>query len=232
MFSSVLAPFTAAMTWLYAGGPVLMILAGLSVLSLTVILFKSWQFIMLRIEATAFINKAFIAWRGGDWGQVEHVLQSTSNPAAPILHTALTGVLAGNVREDLLREECQRQGAHALHKLRSGLRILEVIAAISPLLGLLGTVVGMIDAFQALASASGAQADPKALSEGIWQALLTTAAGLAVAIPTVVALNALERIIERFTHHVEDALTRAMVSPLPENKRNSSVVPTPLRIRA
>lgn len=68
-------------------------------------------------------------------------------------------------------------------------------------------VLGMIEAFQRLEQA-GSQVDPAILSGGIWVALLTTAAGLTVAIPAVMALNWLERVIERFGHRMEDAVTQ------------------------
>lgn len=85
----------------------------------------------------------------------------------------------------------------------------------SPLLGLLGTVLGMIEAFRQLAS-SGSQVDPSVLSGGIWQALLTTAAGLSVAIPVVLLHSWLERRVERCAHRMEDAVTRIFTRSLNE----------------
>lgn len=80
-------------------------------------------------------------------------------------------------------------------RLRNGMRVLELIAATAPLLGLLGTVLGMIEAFQKLEEA-GSQVDPSLLSGGIWQALLTTAAGLIVAMPALAAWHAFDRRLE------------------------------------
>ena len=74
-------------------------------------------------------------------------------------------------------------------------RLLELIGLIAPLLGLLGTILGMITAFQALQE-SGQQADPTVLAGGIWEALLTTALGLIVAIPAIVAFNLIENRME------------------------------------
>ena len=109
--------------------------------------------------------------------------------------------------EALVREEMQRVGARELESLRSHLRVLEVIGTLSPLLGLFGTVLGMIEAFRRLEEA-GSRVDPAILSGGIWEALLTTAIGLAVAIPAVAALNWLERKVERLRHDMEDCATR------------------------
>ena len=72
---------------------------------------------------------------------------------------------------------------------------MEVIATISPLMGLLGTVVGMVKAFNKVAQYKG-QVDPSLLAGGIWEALLTTAAGLALAIPVVIMLNYFERKVD------------------------------------
>jgi biopolymer transport protein ExbB len=115
--------------------------------------------------------------------------------------------MRGQVPEELLREETTRLAIGHLENLRSHLRGLEVIGTLAPLLGLLGTVLGMITAFQQMESA-GSQVDPSILSGGIWEALLTTAVGLIVAIPVIMALNWLERVVDRFRHRMEDALTQ------------------------
>ena len=96
-------------------------------------------------------------------------------------------------------------------QVRHGLRALEVIAAIAPLLGLLGTVLGMIAAFQALQT-SGNQADPGVLAGGIWEALLTTAAGMAVAIPASLALAGFDSTAERMTRDIEARATRILIA--------------------
>jgi biopolymer transport protein ExbB len=73
-------------------------------------------------------------------------------------------------------------------RLESGFRFLDSVAQLAPLLGLFGTVLGMIEAFQSLQDA-GAQVDPSLLAGGIWVALLTTAVGLVVAMPTALLLS-------------------------------------------
>jgi biopolymer transport protein ExbB len=101
----------------------------------------------------------------------------------------------------------QRLAREELEQLRQGLRLLELTAAVAPLIGLLGTVFGMIEAFQALETA-GSRVDPAALSGGIWEALVTTAAGLVVAIPALAAWHGFDRWLERGRHAMEDRLTR------------------------
>jgi biopolymer transport protein ExbB len=90
-------------------------------------------------------------------------------------------------------------------------RTLELIGLIAPLLGLLGTILGMIEAFKVLQDA-GAQADPALLAGGIWEALLTTALGLAIAIPAIVAFNLIENRIDNFRQQASVILSRFLAS--------------------
>jgi biopolymer transport protein ExbB len=195
-----------------AGGPVMWILAGMSVVALTIVLIKLWQFAALRNGSSDLIETALDDWQAGRRQEAIGRLTEGRNPLAQIVQTAMLGRLHDN-DPAALREEIERRGARLLGSFRSHLRGLEVIASLSPLLGLLGTVIGMIDAFRAL-EAAGSQVDPSVLSGGIWVALLTTAAGLSIAIPTVVALNWLERLLEGVTQRLEDQVTRVFTGGL------------------
>ena len=90
---------------------------------------------------------------------------------------------------------------------------MQVIATIAPLLGLLGTVFGMIEAFQQMEMA-GKNVDPSVLSGGILEALLTTAVGLSVAIPIVVFESYFRNIIENFKNNIESAVTKVLTSQI------------------
>ena len=116
-----------------------------------------------------------------------------------------------------MREEVARHVGVVLESLRTGFRPLEVISSLAPLLGLFGTVLGMIEAFRRLEEA-GNQVNPAILSGGIWEALLTTAVGLAVAIPVVVLLNWLERRVDRVTHEMDNIVARVFTVDLSENQ--------------
>ena len=111
------------------------------------------------------------------------------------------------VDENVLKEEIDRVAVSKLNDLRSLLPALEAIGTLSPLLGLLGTVLGMIDAFQAM-EAAGTQVDPSVLSRGIWQALITTALGLSVAIPSLIAFNWMDRKVQRVATQFGDIITQ------------------------
>jgi len=199
--------FEPAVSLLHVGGPVVAILIVMSVTALTIILLKLWQFSSLQLGSTQFVDGALAHWQAGRNGAALALLKSSPNPVARVMAIAINGCGQLGAAESTVREEAARVASAELEKLRSHLRGLELIGTLSPLLGLLGTVLGMITAFQQL-QAAGSRVDPSALSGGIWEALLTTAVGLAVAIPTVAVLSALERAVERTQHRMEDALTR------------------------
>jgi biopolymer transport protein ExbB len=100
--------------------------------------------------------------------------------------------LIEGVRSGAEREQLALIGTRQVRELEKGLGVLALIASIAPLLGLTGTVTGMIQAFMSIASHSGSRVEPSMAAGGIYEALITTAAGLFVAVPTHVALHFLE----------------------------------------
>jgi len=197
---------------LATGGPVVMLLLGLSVIALTLVLVKFFQFRRARLWQRDPARQALTLWRRGDVDEALTIADASTNPAAQALARAIRGVLR-DLPEAQVREEVLRYGSDALFQLRRGLRPLEVIGSLAPLLGLLGTVLGMIEAFQQLESA-GNRVDPAILSGGIWEALLTTAVGLCVAIPVVALLNWLERVVDQLAHEMDDLVTQVFTEDL------------------
>jgi biopolymer transport protein ExbB len=195
------------------GGPVLIVLALLSLTAMTIVLVKLWQFARLRIGARQPVDRALALWYRHQPVEAIAELAGRRQPSARLVHRAMTGLEAPGNDETVLREELTRFGLELLERLRGGLRALEVIATLSPLLGLLGTVLGMIEAFRQLEQA-GSQVDPSILSGGIWQALLTTAVGLAIAIPVVMLHAWLERKVDAHGHRMDDAVTRVFTRNL------------------
>lgn len=196
-----------------AGGPVVVILLAMSVIALTIILVKLWQFTRLSVGSSAVARAAASLYREGRTEEALARLARQRNPGAQLLALAIGGHQRAELPEASLREELARLGSDQIESLRGGLRALEVIGGLAPLLGLFGTVLGMITAFQALEQA-GSQVDPSILSGGIWEALLTTAVGLAVAIPVVAAHNWLERRIERQAQEMESLVTQVFTLDL------------------
>ncbi|MDO6564140.1 MotA/TolQ/ExbB proton channel family protein [Amphritea sp. 1_MG-2023] len=197
------------------GGPVVWILIALSIFSLSIILLKLWQFAVTQPESTTDIDKSLTLWRNHDPVAAIASLRY-HRPVSKIIAYAMQGVTSQQAPA-LLQEELSRQANQLINQLRALLRPLEVIASISPLLGLMGTVLGMIVAFQQM-EAAGNNVDPSVLSGGIWQALLTTAVGLAVAIPVATAHSILERKVERSAILINDYVTQVFTCPLYQEK--------------
>ena len=209
MLPDALTQYPAVQTlteWLQLGGPVVWILAIFSIIATALILLKVWQFIKLRPESYSDVQKSLALWKQGEYEAAQLQLKK-KRPVSAVVSFAMTGLHDASQNKLLLQEEIQRLASAYINQLRTYLRPLEVIANLSPLLGLLGTVLGMIVAFQQMADA-GSQVDPSMLSGGIWQALLTTAVGLCVAIPVVAIHSWLDRKTERIALLMNDAVTQ------------------------
>lgn len=196
--------------FLARGGPTLWLISGLSVLTLALVLWKAWRMLLAGAWSGAATETALAAWESGQSDAALQGLAGRRSIRARLARHAMTTRLDPALTDAQAREETARFARADLAEARRGLRTLELIATIAPLLGLLGTVLGMIGAFQALQDA-GSRADPAALAGGIWEALLTTAAGMAVAIPAGVALVWLESLCERLQGDLEDAATRIFI---------------------
>ena len=210
-----------------AGGPVVAILIALSVIALTIVLVKLWQFGAVRVGERRTARAALRLHQAGRSDEALALAGHTKSPVARVLAQALRGQRRG-LPEDKVREEVMRSGGEMLEALRAWFRPLEVIASLAPLLGLFGTVLGMIEAFQQLEQA-GSQVNPAILSGGIWEALLTTAVGLAVAMPTVALLNWMERIVDRLAHEMESVVTQVFTEDLSAASESEHHEPPRLR---
>ena len=190
------------------GGIAIVVIAALSVVTLAIILWKVYRLVRLGAWSGTGTRRAVDLWQAGQ-GDREAIalLQASDTLRARVALAAMQGRADPDLDDQAAREETARVARGALEEARSGLRGLELIATIAPLLGLLGTVLGMIGAFQALQQ-TGVRADPAALAGGIWEALLTTAAGMAVAIPASVALTWFESVVDRLRFDMEDTATR------------------------
>ncbi|MDQ2866908.1 MAG: MotA/TolQ/ExbB proton channel family protein [Verrucomicrobiota bacterium] len=136
-----------------------------------------------------------------NFAEALHESAGTPGPVARVIHAA---ILRHDSSRAELREIVQEAGQLEVPKLERMLGVLATIAFVAPLLGLLGTVTGMIDAFGMIAS-NGGYATVTELSAGIYKSLLTTAAGLVVATPTFVAYSYLSSRINTMMHDMERA---------------------------
>ncbi|MGR3702364.1 MAG: MotA/TolQ/ExbB proton channel family protein [Paracoccaceae bacterium] len=198
---------TALTAMIGRGGIVMWIIAGLSVLTLALVLWKIWRLTLSGLWRRAEAERAVALWVAGRDGEAQASLAMPRGIRARVVAQAMAALGDPTLNRESARDEVLRVARRELNATRSGLRALELISTIAPLLGLLGTVLGMITAFQALQS-TGAQADPTILAGGIWEALLTTAAGMAVAIPAGVALVWIESLADGVQADLEDAVTQ------------------------
>lgn len=199
---------------LFAGGPILLLLICLSFFSLALIVAKVLQLRRATGGSRARVE-AIAEWRAGDRYSAQAKLSHGPAPADRILLAAMQGLAAGTRRAEL-EADLEWRGNAEVAEMSRHLRLLELLGMVAPLLGLLGTVLGMIRSFQDLAGAEGS-ANASILAAGIWEALLTTAAGLVVAIPAAVAAGLLAEQVERAAFMIESAvgqlLTTASVLP-------------------
>ena len=198
--------------FLNRGGPALWAIAALSVLTLALILWKVWTLWRLGLWRRSRAEEALDLWANGAKDTARKLLQKRPGLRARTLLAAMQARLS--LSDQDARDEAARHARAALQETRSGLRTLDLVITIAPLIGLLGTVLGMIDAFQALQE-TGNRADPAALAGGIWEALLTTAAGMGVAIPAAVGLSWFDSLSDSLAHDLEDLATRLFTLPLP-----------------
>jgi len=183
-----------------------------SVATVVVFLRKWWYFRSVRLHQSGWIDELAEMLSAGD-------RQAAVRHAAGVQHPggqAATALLqAVDQRPDKARAEGYRVGSLVLQQLESQLGLLAFIAQAAPLLGLLGTVIGMVDLFMGLQQAGDGAVSVGVLSSGIWKALLTTAAGLAVAVPTLAAHTYFASRVDRARLLISDMIQRLLYA-LPE----------------
>lgn len=170
-----------------------------SVLALAVIAERMLYFHRATIRVGEFLRGLANLIRRRDYAGALHECAGTPGPVARVLHAAL--VHHETPRHEL-KEIVQEAGQLEVPGLEANLMLLSTIAFVAPLIGLLGTVTGMIEAFVSLSSHSGLATSAE-ISGGIYQSLLTTAAGLAVAIPAFVAYSYLSSRVNALIHDME-----------------------------
>ena len=187
------------------GGPVVAVLLALSVVAVALVLLKLHQFWVERVGRHGPSREALHHWLHGRFADAEKALAGDRSAVSLALASAMRMEKA-RAPKPAIEEEVARIALVRLHGLQRGFRALDAIAQIAPLLGLFGTVLGMIEAFRQLQGA-GNTVDPSMLAGGIWVALLTTAVGLAVAMPVSLLLTWLETRVENERVAIETTLS-------------------------
>jgi biopolymer transport protein ExbB len=181
-----------------AGGPIMWPIILCSIVAAAIILERLWTLQEKRVLPAELVQKL---WGLVENNQINDKVIAALEQNSPLGKVLAAGLLYRNRSRDVMMERLEDAGRHVVHELERFLNTLGTIAAISPLLGLLGTVTGIIKAFNAIQA--GGMGDPRALSGGIAEALITTAAGLIVAIPALFAYRYLRGKVERFVIAME-----------------------------
>ncbi len=163
-----------------AGGVLIWPLLLCSIISLAIIAERFWSLQTKRILSVDLVKKVW-EWHKNGTLDVHHIEDLRRD--SPLGRILAAGLVNRDHDRVVMKESIEEVGRHVAHDLERFLNTLGTIASISPLLGLLGTVVGMIKVF-AVITAQGV-GDPGVLAEGISEALITTAVGLTVAIPSL-----------------------------------------------
>ncbi len=165
-----------------SGGPVLWVIAVLSVLALSVVVERLLFFRRNGADASKLELELCEALHDRDKERASTLVRARDTSLHRLCAAAVDH---WGVEKDVLGELMGQQVRRELFRWQKGLGLLATIARVAPLLGLLGTVLGMIDIFRVLPE--GGRADMAFLAAGIWKALITTVAGLSVAVPAILA---------------------------------------------
>ena len=191
------------------GGWVMVPISALSIYALAVVFFKFYQFRTGGVFNRAFIDPSLQLMRREAFSEAHAMLVAQKGPVARVMQTSLEMVTNRDLKRGTKEAEVARVGAGELRQMEAHMRGLEMAYTAAPLLGLLGTVLGIIIAFEKLASV-GSRVDPSILAGGIWEALITTVGGLVVAVPALVAYYWFDSIIERVRANMRDTSTQIM----------------------
>jgi len=198
------------------GGPVMIPLGIASVLALALGIERFISLGKDRILPEAFVTEFGEAWGSDASGKTAgEVCEKYPNSAS---HIFKAGVQWRKQGHEAVGKAMEDAAGREAEKIKRSVRPLSVIAGVCPLLGLLGTVYGMIDAFQKTADAGGA-AKTSELADGIYQALISTAAGLTIAIPVLLLFQWLSTRADRAVDHIDESGTAFVVQHALSSKK-------------
>ncbi|MCA9753699.1 MAG: MotA/TolQ/ExbB proton channel family protein [Gemmatimonadetes bacterium] len=181
------------------GGWMMWPLLVLLIIGIALVIERAWTLGRARTNVRTLMNRVLTALRNDGVDAALEVCESTRGPIPAILHA---GLRRSNISIEATEKAIESAGVVELSFLERGLLWLATIANVAPLLGFLGTVSGMINAFDAIAAAD--QVNAKLVAGGISEALLTTFAGLVVAVPMSIGHNFFVSRIDRFVIEMQE----------------------------
>lgn len=190
---------------LRAGGPIVWPIVGLAVVALIIVLVRAFYLNRIHANTDRFMDQVHQMAARGDWRAAEEVVASHKRQKSPVLAVIKAGLAVRRKDRETQESVLQEAILHELPRVEAGLSVLAILGAVAPLLGLLGTVTGMINTFRVITLFG--TGDPKLMSGGISEALVTTELGLMVAIPIMLAHTFLSR---RSDHIVGDMEQKAV----------------------
>lgn len=189
--------------YFFLGGILMWVLLGCSIVGVAVILERGVIYLRYGLNSDRWLGGVLRDLRGGDVAGVLGRAGQCRHPVARVVEVYLGGLeRSAGIR----RENVKRAGSLELERVEKRLRVLAAIAHIAPLVGLLGTVAGMVVAFAEIQALQGT-VRPSDLAGGIWEALLTTVFGLAIAIPCMAAFHAYESHADKIARRMEWAVS-------------------------
>jgi biopolymer transport protein ExbB len=188
---------------LFKGGPMLWVLLLASAVAVAVFIERVLHCHRAQINSIEFLNGVRTVLKRDNVVEALSICDATPGPVARLVKTAILNRDHGRER---VRESLEETGLAEVPRLEERLNLLATIAQIAPLLGLLGTVLGFINVFQGMQQ-EGLMANVQNLSKGVWEALICTAAGLAVSIPSHAGYNYLVSRVNNIVLDMERAAT-------------------------
>ena len=190
-------------SFLINGGPMLWVILAASAVAIVVFIERVLHCHRAQINSAEFLNGVRIVLKRDNVVEALSICDATPGPVARLVKTA---ILNRDFGRDRVRESLEEAGLAEVPRLEEKLNLLATIAQVAPLLGLLGTVLGMIHIFGKMEH-DGLNASVQMLSGGVWEALICTAAGLAVAIPAHAGYNYLVSRVNEIVLDMEKAAT-------------------------
>jgi biopolymer transport protein ExbB len=182
------------------GGPLMWPIFLCSIISITIIVDRLYVLHKSKTKIPNIFSRIKALFKENKY---DEALKLCENTPGSIAHLLAIGIHVRNKTIEEKEKLISRAGSRIIRQLDKNLRGLGIIGNITPLLGLMGTVTGMIKAFMKIQELGG-RVDPSVLAGGIWEALITTVAGLGVAIPTLVAYHYFEGKIDDISSQMKD----------------------------
>ena len=196
-----------------SGGLLMIPILGCSVVAAAIIIERLWTLQQKRVLPD---NLSRTVWKWVDKKQLNEKNIKALDESSPLGAILAAGLMNRDRDRVVMKERIEDIGRHVIHDLERFLNSLGTIAAITPLLGLLGTVIGMIKVFAAITTHG--VGDPSVLAQGISEALITTGAGLSVAIPALIGYRYLSSRVDSLVIQIEKEAMR-LVDTLEGNNK-------------